>query len=146
MNELGLYLGDKQGMKGGCHVYRPYWYRIITYTYTDIFIMLDYMDCIFTYLSGCPTQRRRTPDLDIRGRAHGMIRQASVCPKSGLGWGQVESAMLDLVKDKPLSDAPRPAVEDPEPPTDDDSDDEDNDPAPPSKDDESEDETMILHH
>ena len=23
-NELGLYLGDKQGMKGGCHVYQPY--------------------------------------------------------------------------------------------------------------------------
>ena len=30
-NELGLYLGDKQGMKGGCHdVYQPYWHRIIT--------------------------------------------------------------------------------------------------------------------
>ena len=37
------------------------------------------------------------------------------------------------------SDAPRPAVEDPESPTDDDSDDEDNDPAPPSIDEESND-------
>ena len=50
--------------------------------------------------------------------------------------------MLDLLKDKPYmhSDAPGPAVEDPEPPTDDDSDDEDNNPAPPLIDDESEDE------
>ena len=38
------------------------------------------------------------------------------------------------------SNSPRPAVEDPEPPTDDDSDDEDNDLAPPSIDDELEDE------
>jgi hypothetical protein len=29
-NELVLYLGDKQGMKGGCHVYQPYWHRIST--------------------------------------------------------------------------------------------------------------------
>ena len=29
-NERGLDLGDKQGMKGGCHVYQPYWHRIIT--------------------------------------------------------------------------------------------------------------------
>ncbi len=28
--ELGLYLGDKQGMKGGCHVYQPYWHCIIS--------------------------------------------------------------------------------------------------------------------
>jgi len=63
--------------------------------------------------------------------------------QSGLGWGQVESAMLDLLKDKPYmhSNSPRPAVEDPEPPTDDDSDDEDNDPIQPSStNDESEDE------
>ena len=38
------------------------------------------------------------------------------------------------------SNSPRPAVEDPESPTDDDSDDEGNNPAPPSIDDESEDE------
>ena len=39
----------------------------------------------------------------------------------GLGWEQVESAMLDLLKDKPYmhSNSPRPAVEDSEPPTDD---------------------------
>jgi hypothetical protein len=51
------------------------------------------------------------------------------------------SAMLDLLKNKPYicSDTPRPEVEDPEPPTDDDSDDEENDPAPQSIDDESED-------
>ena len=62
--------------------------------------------------------------------------------KSGLGWRQVESAMLDLLKDKLCMhfNSPRPAVEDPEPPTDDDSDDEDNDPTPPSTNDESEDE------
>ena len=50
--------------------------------------------------------------------------------------------MLDLLKDKPYmhSNSPRPAVEDPEPPTDDDSDDEDNDPAPPLIDDKPEDE------
>jgi hypothetical protein len=57
--------------------------------------------------------------------------------------GTIESAMLDLLKDKPYmhSNSPRPAVEDPEPPTDDDSDDEDNDPIQPSStNDESEDE------
>jgi hypothetical protein len=60
--------------------------------------------------------------------------------QSELGWGQDESAMLDLLKDKPHmhSNSPRPAVEDPEPPTDDDSDDEDNDPAPLSINDEPE--------
>jgi hypothetical protein len=54
--------------------------------------------------------------------------------QSGLGWGKVQSAMLDLLKHKPCmhSDSPRTAVEDQEPPTDDDSDDKDNDPAPPS--------------
>ena len=53
-----------------------------------------------------------------------------------------DDMMLDLLKDKPYmhSDAPGPAVEDPEPPTDDDSDDEDNDLAPPLIDDESENE------
>ena len=62
--------------------------------------------------------------------------------QSGLGCAQDESVMLDLLKDKPYihSDAPRPAVEDPEPPIDNDSDDEDNDSAPPSVDNESEDE------
>ena len=37
--------------------------------------------------------------------------------QSGLGWGQVESAMLDLLKDKSYihSNSPRPAVEDSEP-------------------------------
>jgi hypothetical protein len=68
------------------------------------------------------------------GTASEYVRQ------SGLGWRQVESAMLDLLKDKPYMhfNSPRPAVEDPEPPTDDDSDDEDNDPTPPSINDESE--------
>jgi hypothetical protein len=62
--------------------------------------------------------------------------------QSGLVWGQIEPAMQDLLKDKPYmhSNSPRPAVEDPEPPTDDDYDDEDNDPTPPLKDEESEDE------
>ena len=61
--------------------------------------------------------------------------------QSGLGCAQDESVMLDLLKDKPYihSDAPRPAVEDPEPPIDDDSDDEDNYPTPSSRNDESED-------
>ena len=61
-----------------------------------------------------------------------MVRQVR---QSGLGWGQVESAMLDLLKDKQYmhSNSPtRPAVEDPEPPTDDDSDDKGKDPTPSS--------------
>ncbi len=66
--------------------------------------------------------------------------------QSGLGWGQVESAMLDLLKDKPYmhSNSPRPAVEDSEPPTDDDSGDEDNDPTPSSTNDESEDPPPLM--
>ena len=88
-NELGLYLGDKTGMKGGCHVYQPYWHRII--------IRGD-------------VHRVRISEVELMEwygkRAY--VRQ------SGLGWGQVEGAILDLLKDKPYmhSDAPRPAVED----------------------------------
>ncbi len=50
---------------------------------------------------------------DIRCRTHGMVRQASARQTIGLGWGHVESAMLDLLKNKPYlhSNAPRPAVE-----------------------------------
>ena len=29
-NEMGFYLGDKKGMKGGCHVYQPYYHEILT--------------------------------------------------------------------------------------------------------------------
>ena len=28
-NELGFYLWDEKGMKGGCHIYQPYWYKIL---------------------------------------------------------------------------------------------------------------------
>ena len=57
-------------------------------------------------------------------------------------WGQLESAMLDLLKDKLYmhSDAPRSAMKDLEPPTEDNSDDEVNDPAPSLIDHESNDE------
>ena len=50
---------------------------------------------------------------DIRCRTHGMVRQASARQTIGLGWGHVESAMLDLLKNKPYlhSNAPRPAIE-----------------------------------
>ncbi len=102
-------------MKGGYHVYQPFWHRIITRG--DV-------------------HRIKTSEVELMEwygkRAY--VRQ------SGLGWGHVESAMLDLLKDKPYmhSDAPRPAVEDPEPSADDDSDDENNDPAPPLIDDEAE--------
>jgi hypothetical protein len=54
--------------------------------------------------------------------------------------------MLDLLKDDKQymhSNSPRPAVEDPEPPTDDDSDDEGKDPTPSSIDKESEDENDV---
>ena len=104
-NELGLYLGDKQGMKGGCHVYQPYWHRIIT-TRVDV-------------------HRIKISEVKLME----WYGKRAYFRQSGLGWGQVESVILDLLKDKPCmhSDAPRPEVEDPEPPTDDDSDDEDND-------------------
>jgi hypothetical protein len=71
-----------------------------------------------------------------------MVQQASVRQTIKIGMGHVESAMRDLLKDKPYmhSDPPRPAVEDPEPPIDDDPYGNDNDPAPPSIDVESEDE------
>jgi hypothetical protein len=104
-------------MKGGCHVYQPYWHWIITKG--DVHrIKISEVELMEWYDK----------------RAH--VRQ------SGLGWKHIESAMLDLLKDKPYmhSDAPRPAVEEPEPPTDDDSDDKDNYLAPPSIDDESENE------
>jgi hypothetical protein len=65
-NELGLYLGDKQGIK--CHVYQPYWHRIIKISEVEL--------------------------MEWYGK-RAYVRQ------SGLGWGQVESAMLDLQKDKP---------------------------------------------
>ncbi len=29
-NEMEFYLGDKKGMKGGCHVYQPYFHKILT--------------------------------------------------------------------------------------------------------------------
>ena len=30
-NEMGFYLGDKKkGLKGGCHVYQPYYHKILT--------------------------------------------------------------------------------------------------------------------
>ena len=88
-NELGLYLGDKTGMKGGCHVYQPYWHRILTRG--DV-------------------HRIRISEVELMEwygkRAY--VRQ------SGLAWGLVEKAMLDLLKSKPYmhSNAPRPAEED----------------------------------
>ena len=70
-NELGLYLGDKQGMKGGCHVYQAYWHRIITRG--DVHrIKISEVELMEWYGK----------------RAY--VRQ------SGLGWGQVESAMLRI--------------------------------------------------
>ena len=91
-------------------MYQPYWHRIITRG--DVHrIKISEVELMEWYGK----------------RAY--VRQ------SGLGWGQVESAMLDLLKDKPYmhSNSPRPAVEDSDPPT-------DNDPTPPSTNDESEDE------
>jgi hypothetical protein len=82
-------------MKGGCHVYQPYWHRIITRG--DV-------------------HRIKVSEVELMEwygkRAY--VRQ------SGLGWRQVESAMLDLLKNKPYmhSNSPRPAVEDSEPATD----------------------------
>ena len=87
-NELGFYLGDKKGMKGGCHVYQPYWHKILTRG--DV-------------------HRIRISEFELMEwygkRAH--VRQ------SGLSWGLVEEAMLDLLKDKPYmhASAPRPATE-----------------------------------
>ena len=70
-NELGLYLGDKQGMKSGCHVYQPFWHRIITRG--DVHrIKISEVELMEWYGK----------------RAY--VRQ------SGLGWGQLESAMLDI--------------------------------------------------
>eukprot|EP01036_Dinobryon_divergens_P061782 gene61782-biopygen27670 len=95
-NELGFYLGDKKGMKGGCHVYQPYWHKILTRG--DV-------------------HRIRISEFELMEwygkRAH--VRQ------SGLSWGLVEEAMLDLLKDKPYmhASAPRPATEDPEQDSDD---------------------------
>jgi hypothetical protein len=60
--------------------------------------------------------------------------------QSGLGWGHVKSAMLDLLKDGYGLQRTQTSSRGLEPPTDNDSDDEDNDPAPPLIDDESEDE------
>ena len=95
-NELGFYLGDKKGMKGGCHVYQPYWHKILTRG--DVHrIRLSEFELMEWYGK----------------RAH--VRQ------SGLSWGLVEEAMLDLLKDKPYmhASAPRPATEDSESDSDD---------------------------
>ena len=101
-NEVGFYLGDKKGMKGGCHVYQPYSHNIITRG--DV-------------------HRVRISEIELMEwygkRAH--VRQ------SGLAWGIVEDAIIDLLKDKPYMNAraPRPQVEDPEDDSTDDSDGED---------------------
>ena len=90
-NEMGFYLGDKKGMKGGCHVYQPYWHKILTRG--DV-------------------HRIRLSEIELMEwygkRAH--VRQ------SGLSWGEVEEAIIDLLRDKPYmqTNAPRPAVEDQE--------------------------------
>eukprot|EP01036_Dinobryon_divergens_P035124 gene35124-biopygen27765 len=87
-NELGFYLGDKKGMKGGCHVYQPYWHKILTRG--DVH----------------RTQLSEFELMEWYGkRAH--VRQ------SGLSWSTVEEAMIDLLQHKPYmhARAPRPAVE-----------------------------------
>eukprot|EP01036_Dinobryon_divergens_P062086 gene62086-biopygen43931 len=84
-NELGFYLGDKKGMKGGCHVYQPYWHKILTRG--DVHrICISEFELMEWYGK----------------RAH--VRQ------SGLSWGLVEEAMLDLLKDKPYMHASAPAA------------------------------------
>jgi hypothetical protein len=100
-NELGFYLGDKKGMKGGCHVYQPYWHKILTRG--DVHrIRLSEFELMEWYGK----------------RAH--VRQ------SGLSWSTVEEAIVDLLQHKPYMNArtPRPAVEEPTD-TDDSSDDDD---------------------
>ena len=89
-NELGFYLGDKKGMKGGCHVYQPYWHKILTRG--DVHrIRLSEFELMEWYGK----------------RAH--VRQ------SGLSWSIVEEAMVDLLQHKPYMNArvPRPAAEEP---------------------------------
>jgi len=87
-NEMGFYLGDKKGMKGGCHVYQPYWHKILTRG--DV-------------------HRIRLSEIELMEwygkRAH--VRQ------SGLSWGEVEGAIIDLLRDKPYmhTNAPRPPGE-----------------------------------
>ena len=74
-NEMGFYLGDKKGMKGGCHVYQPYYHKILTRG---------------------DEHRVRISEIELMEwygkQAH--VRQ------SGLSWGVVEEAIVDLLKDK----------------------------------------------
>ena len=87
-NEMGFYLGDKKGMKGGCHVYQPYWHKIITRG--DVHrINISEIELMEWYGKRAYTRQ------------------------SGLAWGEVEGAILDLLKDKPYmqANAPRPANE-----------------------------------
>ena len=79
-NEIGFYLGDKKGMKGGFHVYQPCYHKILTRG--DV-----HRVCIF-----------EIELMEWYGkRAH--VRQ------SGLSWGMVEEAIIDLLKDKPYMNA-----------------------------------------
>ena len=71
--ELWLFLRDKQGIKGRRHVYQLlYWHRIITIGDVHRITVVELMEC--------------------NGK-RAYVRQ------SGLEWGYVESAMLDLLKD-----------------------------------------------
>jgi hypothetical protein len=78
-------LGDKKGMKGGCHIYQPYYHKILTRG--DVHrVRISEIELIEWYGK----------------RAH--VRQ------SGLSWGVVEEAIVDLLKDKTYmkASAPRP--------------------------------------
>jgi hypothetical protein len=86
---MGIYLGDKKGMKGGCHVYQPYYHKILTRG--DV-------------------HRVRISKIELMEwygkRAH--------VEQSRLSCGVVEEAVVDLLKDKPYmkASAPSPPVED----------------------------------
>ena len=72
---MGFYLGDKKGMKSVCHVYQPYYHKIL--------IRGD-VHCI------------RISEIEL---IEWYGKQAYI-RQSGLSWGMVEEAIIDLFKDK----------------------------------------------
>ena len=93
MCEMGFYLGDKKGMKGECHVYQPYYHKILTRG--DV-------------------HRVRISEIELMEwygkREH--VRQSGL-----LSWGMVEKAIIDLLKDKPYMNASAPRRTSKIPPT-----------------------------
>eukprot|EP01036_Dinobryon_divergens_P033490 gene33490-biopygen26512 len=78
-NEFGFYLGDKKGMKGGCHVYQPYWHRIIL-TRGDVHrIRLSEFELMKWYGNRDKTDRgtaRRRSQKTIISRAESYIEES----------------------------------------------------------------------